>query len=296
MTKMMRLKKDVKEKRELVNIVIDRFLPRKDEYPKIIHKAMRYTLFAGGKRIRPYLTITTYQLFGHMDKKILPVAAAIELIHTYSLIHDDLPDIDDDDLRRGKSANHVEFGEDIALLAGDALIVEAFRLMLQLDVKPKFKARMISEFAEITGSKGLIAGQVVDILSEGKKVSPETLDYIHMNKTAKLICMAIRFGAIMSEAGEDDLDRVTEFGETLGLLFQIVDDILDVEGITKKMGKQSGKDIKVGKATYPQVYGLDKAKEKRDELMLKAQNIISYYGPKAEFLKKICIYIATREF
>jgi len=169
MTKMMRLKKDVKEKRELVNIVIDRFLPRKDEYPKIIHKAMRYTLFAGGKRIRPYLTITTYQLFGHMDKKILPLAAAIELIHTYSLIHDDLPDIDDDDLRRGKPSNHVEFGEDIALLAGDALIMEAFRLMLRLDVKPRFKTQIISEFTEITGSKGLIAGQVVDILSEGKK-------------------------------------------------------------------------------------------------------------------------------
>ncbi len=292
----MRLKKDVKEKRELVNIVIDRFLPRKDEYPKILHKAMRYTLFAGGKRIRPYLAITTYQLFGHMDKKILPLAAAIELIHTYSLIHDDLPDIDDDDLRRGKPSCHVEFGDEIALLAGDALIMEAFRLMLQVDVKPKFKSQLISEFAQATGSTGLIAGQIVDIMSEGKKVSQETLDYIHMNKTAKLISTAIRFGAIMAEATEDDLNRITEFGETLGLLFQIVDDILDVEGTTKKMGKKSGKDVKVGKATYPKVYGMDKAKEKRDELMLKAQEIIGYYGPKAEFLKKICVYIATREF
>lgn len=296
MTKMMRLKKDVKEKRELVNIVIDRFLPRKDEYPKILHKAMRYTLFAGGKRIRPYLTITTYQLFGHMDKKILPVAAAIELIHTYSLIHDDLPDIDDDDLRRGKPSCHIEFGEEIALLAGDALIMEAFRLMLQVDVKAKFKSQLIMEFADATGSTGLIAGQVVDIISEGKKVSPETLDYIHMNKTAKLISTAIRFGAIMAEASDDDINRITEFGENLGLLFQIVDDILDVEGTTKKMGKKSGKDVKVGKATYPKVYGIEKAKEKRDELMLRAQELIGYYGPKAEFLKKICIYIATREF
>jgi geranylgeranyl diphosphate synthase type II len=296
MTKMMRLKKDVKEKRELVNITIDRFLPRKDEYPKIIHKAIRYTLFAGGKRIRPYLAITTYQLFGHKDKKILPVAAAIELIHTYSLIHDDLPDIDNDDFRRGKLASHKEFGEDIALLAGDALIVEAFKILLTVDAKPKVKAELIREFAEVTGSKGLIAGQVVDVESEGKSVSPETLDYIHMNKTAKLITTAVRFGAIMAEACEDDIERITEFGRTLGLLFQIVDDILDVEGSIEKMGKMTGVDIKKGKVTYPQIYGIEKAKEKAQELKGKAQEIISFYGSKAEFLKKICAYIATREF
>ncbi|MEA3475525.1 MAG: farnesyl diphosphate synthase [Candidatus Cloacimonadota bacterium] len=296
MTKMMRLKKDVKEKRELVNIIIDRFLPRKDEYPKIIHKAMRYTLFAGGKRIRPYLTITTYQLFGHMDKKILPVAAAIELIHTYSLIHDDLPDIDNDDLRRGKPACHIEFGEDIATLAGDALIVEAFKILLTIDVKSKVKVELLKEFAEATGDTGLIAGQIVDIDSEGKYVSPKILDYIHMNKTAKLITTAVRFGTIMAEAGEDDLERITEFGKTLGLLFQISDDILDVEGSEEKMGKKTGLDAQRGKATYPKIYGIEKAKEKAQELQSKAQNIISYYGPKAEFLKKICVYIATREF
>lgn len=296
MTKMMRLKKDVKEKRELVNITIDRFLPRKDEYPKIIHKAMRYTLFAGGKRIRPYLTITTYQLFGHMDKKILPVAAAIELIHTYSLIHDDLPDIDNDDLRRGKPACHVEFGEDIAMLAGDALIVEAFKILITVEVKSKVKVELLKEFAEATGNTGLIAGQVVDIDSEGKYVSPKTLDYIHMNKTAKLITTAVRFGAIMAEAGEDDLEKMTEFGKTLGMLFQIGDDILDVEGSEEKMGKKTGLDAQRGKATYPKIYGIEKAKEKAQELQKKAQDIISYYGPKAEFLKKICVYIATREF
>ncbi|MCK4357309.1 MAG: polyprenyl synthetase family protein [Candidatus Cloacimonetes bacterium] len=296
MTKMMRLKKDVKEKRELVNITIDRFLPRKDEYPKIIHKAMRYTLFAGGKRIRPYLTITTYQLFGHMDKKILPVAAAIELIHTYSLIHDDLPDIDNDDLRRGKPACHKEFGEDIATLAGDALIIEAFKILLTVDAKPKVKIDLIKEFAEITGDTGLLAGQIVDIESEGKNVSPETLDYIHMNKTAKLITTAVRFGAILAEASEDDIERITEYGKTLGMLFQIGDDILDVVGSEEKMGKKTGLDAQRGKATYPKIYGIEKAKEKAHELQIKAQDIISYYGPKAEFLKKICIYIATREF
>lgn len=296
MTKMMRLKKDVKEKRELVNITIDRFLPRKDEYPKIIHKAMRYTLFAGGKRIRPYLTITTYQLFGHMDKKILPVAAAIELIHTYSLIHDDLPDIDDDDLRRGKPACHKEFGEDIATLAGDALIIEAFKILLTVDAKPKLIIELLKEFAEVIGDTGLLAGQIVDIESEGKNVSQETLDYIHMNKTAKLITTAVCFGAILAEVGVDDMDRITEFGQTLGMLFQIGDDILDVEGCEEKMGKKTGLDAQRGKATYPKMYGIEKAKEKAQELQSKAQEIISYYGPKAEFLKKICIYIATREF
>ena len=293
---MMRLKKDVKEKRELVNITMDRFLPRKDEYPKIIHKAMRYSLFAGGKRIRPYLTITTYQLFGHMDRKILPVAAAIELIHTYSLIHDDLPDIDDDDIRRGKPACHKEFGEDIALLAGDALIMEAFKILLAVEVRPKFKNKLIKEFAEAIGSSGLIAGQVVDIESENKSISPTTLDYIHINKTAKLITSAVRLGAIMAEASEDDIERITEFGKTLGLLFQITDDILDVEGSMKKMGKRTGLDAKKGKATYPKIYGLEQTKEKAQELKKKAQEIISFYGPKAEFLKKICVYIATREF
>ena len=296
MTKMMRLKKDVKEKRELVNITIDRFLPRKDEYPKIIHKAMRYTLFAGGKRIRPYLTITTYQLFGHMDKKILPVAAAIELIHTYSLIHDDLPDIDDDDLRRGKPTCHKEYGEDIATLAGDALIIEAFKILLTIEAKPKVKIELLKEFAEITGDTGLIAGQIVDIISEGKNVSPETLDYIHMNKTAKLITTAVRFGAILAEVGEDDIDRITEFGETLGMLFQISDDILDVEGSEDKMGKKTGLDLQRGKVTYPKIYGIEKSKAKTKELQLKGQSIISYYGSKAEFLKKVCVYIATREF
>ncbi|MBC8313569.1 MAG: polyprenyl synthetase family protein [Candidatus Cloacimonetes bacterium] len=296
MTKMMRLKKDVKEKRELVNITIDRFLPRKDEYPKMVHKAIRYTLFAGGKRIRPYLAVTVYQLFGKIDKKILPIAAALELIHTYSLIHDDLPDMDNDDYRRGKLASHKIFGEDIALLAGDALIIEAFKILNTVDVKSKTKINLIKEFAEFTGDMGLIAGQAVDIESEEKSVSRKTVDFIHQNKTAKLITAAVRFGAILADTSEEDLRRITEFGETIGLLFQIVDDILDVEGSKQKLGKRPGFDAVHGKATYPKIFGLENAKAKAEELKNKAQTIISFYGSKAEFLKKICTYITTREF
>jgi geranylgeranyl diphosphate synthase type II len=296
MTKMMQLKKDVKEKRELVNIIIDRFLPRKDEYPKVIHKAMRHTLFAGGKRIRPYLTIITYQLFGGTGQKILPAAAAIELIHTYSLVHDDMPDLDNDDYRRGKPALHKEFGEAIALLAGDALQIEAFKLLLTIDTKPKIKVKLMQELSEATGCEGLVAGQVADIETEGKDVPEETIDFIYMNKTAKLITTTVRFGALLAEASPDDLARITEFGKTIGILFQLTDDILDIEGSLKEMGKTPGKDEKMKKATYPRIFGLEKAKAKADQLLEQAQDIISYYGEDAEFLKKISIYIATREF
>lgn len=292
----MRLKKDVKEKREIVNIIIDRFLPRKDEYPKIVHKAMRHTLFAGGKRIRPYFTITVYQLFGHMDRRILPLAAAVELIHTYSLIHDDLPDIDNDDKRRGKNSCHIEFGEDMALLAGDALLLQAFKILMMLKISPKQKNTLIHDFAKIAGTTGLIGGQVVDIESEHKEVTKEIVDYIHLNKTGKLLNTSILYGAILAEAREDDIKRVDEYGKKIGLMFQIVDDILDVEGNTQLLGKKTGADTQSGKATYPKVWGMKASKERVDELKNEAREIISYYGTKAEYLEKICEFIATRQF
>ncbi len=293
---MMRLKKDVKEKRELVNIVIDRFLPRKDEYPKVLHKAMRHTLFAGGKRVRPYLTITTYQLFGHMDKKILPLAAALELLHTYTLIHDDLPDLDDDEKRRGKPSSHIEFGENIALLTGDALLLEAFKMMLMVDADADFKAKLIKEFAEVSGSEGLIGGQVADIECEHKDFTADEIDFIHLNKTAKMLTTSVRYGAMLANAREDDIKRVTEYGNLIGLMFQIVDDILDIEGDVHKLGKKTGTDIRGGKATYPKLYGMKKTKEIVNDLKTRAKDIIGYYGPKAEYLQKICEYITTRRF
>ena len=295
-TNKMLLKKDIKEKRELVNIEMDRFLPRKDEYPKQIHKAIRHTLFAGGKRLRPYLMINTYLLFKADIRKTLLAAGAIEMLHSYTLIHDDLPEIDNDDYRRGKKACHVVFGSDIALLAGDALLVYAFEALNSIDLEPKLKFQMINELAIETGHKGLIAGQMADIENEGKKVSKTTLEYIHNNKTARLIKLPIRFGCYVANASDDDLNRMEKFGEKLGLAFQIVDDILDIEGNQKTLGKTIGKDTKLNKATFPAVYGLEKSRTMASELIAQAKQLLEPYGEKAELLLLLSDFILTRKF
>ncbi|RLC49421.1 MAG: polyprenyl synthetase family protein [Candidatus Cloacimonadota bacterium] len=292
----MLLKKDLKEKRELVNIEVDRFLPRKDEYPKQIHKAMRHTLFAGGKRMRPYLLINTFLLFRDEIKKTLLVAGAIEMLHSYTLIHDDLPEIDNDEYRRGKKACHVLFGSDIALLAGDALLVNAFEAITATELDEKLKLVLIRELAEEAGHLGLIAGQMVDINSEGKKISKETLDYIHKNKTARMINLPIRFGCYLADAPEADLKRLEKFGNKLGLAFQIVDDILDVEGDQQTLGKTIGKDSKAHKATFPALYGLEESKKMAEKLIDDAKNLLKPYGEKAETLLLLCDFVLTRKF
>lgn len=295
MNKML-LKKDLKEKRELVNIEVDRFLPRKDEYPKQIHKAMRHTLFAGGKRLRPYLLINTYLLFADEIKKILLVAGAVEMLHSYTLIHDDLPEIDNDDYRRGKRSCHVIYGSDIALLAGDALLVYAFEALNLAPIDERLKLNMIREMAIEAGHNGLIAGQMVDILSEGKKIDKDVLDYIHNNKTARLIKLPIRFGCYLAEVSEEEQVRMEKFGEKIGLAFQIVDDILDVEGQDKTLGKSTGKDAKVKKATFPAVYGLEKSKNMARKLIEEAKNLLEPYGEKADILRLLCDFIYNRKF
>ena len=295
-TNKMVLKKDIKEKRELVNIEIDRFLPRKDEYPKQIHKAIRHTLFAGGKRFRPYLLINTYLLFSDDIKKVLLTAGAIEMLHCYTLIHDDLPEIDNDDFRRGKKACHVVFGSDIALLAGDALLVYAFEAINSTGLDNKLKVKILKELAEETGHKGLIAGQIVDIESEGKKVSVETLKYIHHNKTARLINLSIRFGCYLADAPEEDRKRLEKFGKKLGLVFQIVDDILDIEGDSEQLGKSIGKDKKVKKATFPSIYGLEKSKVMAEKLLNEAKELLNPYKEKAELLRMLSDFVLTRKF
>jgi len=292
----MLLKKDIKEKRELVNIEMDRFLPRKDEYPKQIHKAIRHTLFAGGKRLRPYLLINTALLFDDDISKTLMVAGAIEMLHSYTLIHDDLPEIDNDDYRRGKKACHVIYGPDIALLAGDALLVYAFEAINYSELNNKLKFKLIRELAMETGHKGLVAGQIVDIQSEGKKVSKNTLEYIHTNKTARMIKLSIRFGCYISNSSKDDLIRMELFGEKLGLAFQIVDDILDVEGNQQSMGKSIGKDAKVKKATFPAVYGLEKSRVMAQNLIEEAKLLLEPYGHKAELLLLLSDFLLTRKF
>ncbi|GAB1467690.1 polyprenyl synthetase family protein [Candidatus Cloacimonadota bacterium] len=288
------LKKDMKEKQELVNIILDRFLPRKDEYPKDIHKAIRYSVFAGGKRLRPYLTLLAFQMYNEDVELIAPVAAAIEMIHTFSLIHDDLPDIDDDEYRRGKKSCHAVFGEGVALLAGDALLVSAFELITLTEIDAKLRVQFIRELAREVGIKGLIAGQMVDIESEGKKVDKKTLNYIHENKTARLINICLRFGALAGGAPEAELALIEEYGRLIGLVFQIVDDLLDIEGSQEELGKSIGKDAGMEKATFPSVYGVEESRDKAAELTEKARHVIAPLGNKALKLDILAEHLLTR--
>lgn len=290
------LKKHIREKREIINITLDRFLPRKDDYPKEIHKAMRHTLFAGGKRLRPYLTVLVYNLFSN-DKEDLVVQAgsAIEMLHTYTLIHDDLPEIDNDEYRRGKKTCHVLFGADIALLAGDALLVEAFNMVNELPIHPAIRVNMVADMAELTGDKGLIAGQMMDIISEGVDVKKKTLEFIHLNKTAKLLQLCCRFACHMAHCSPSDFKKLDEFGKKIGLAFQIADDILDIEGSSAKLGKTPGKDAAEKKATYPAVYGLEQSKKTANKLIDDALKIIEPYGEKAALLKELTLTMVNRE-
>jgi len=289
------LKKDMKEKQELVNIILDRFLPRKDEYPKEIHKAIRYSVFAGGKRLRPYLTMLAFQMYNEDVELVTPIAAAIEMIHTFSLIHDDLPDIDDDEYRRGKKSCHAMFGEGVALLAGDALLISAFELVTMAEIDASLRVQFVKELAREVGVKGLITGQMVDIESEGKKVDKKTLNFIHANKTARLINLSLRFGAMAGGAPANELALIEEYGNLIGLVFQIVDDLLDIEGSQEELGKSIGKDANVEKATFPAVYGIDESRAKAAELTEKARQVISPLGNKALKLDILAEYLLTRK-
>jgi geranylgeranyl diphosphate synthase type II len=289
------LKKDMKEKQELVNIILDRYLPRKDEYPKEIHKALRYSVFAGGKRLRPYLTLLAYQLYSDNLEAITPVAAAIEMVHTFSLIHDDLPDIDDDEYRRGKKSCHATFGDGVALLAGDSLLINAFELITYAEIEDSLKVQFVRELAQEAGIKGLIAGQMVDIESEGKKVEKKTLNYIHVNKTARLINLSLRLGAMGAKAPAKELQIIEEYGKKIGMVFQIVDDLLDIEGSQEKLGKSIGKDEAAGKATFPSVYGIEESHAMAKELTNQARQIISCLGDKSLKLQILADYLLNRK-
>lgn len=289
------LKKDMKEKQELVNIILDRYLPRKDEYPKEIHKALRYSVFAGGKRLRPYLTLVAFQMYNENVESITPVAAAIEMVHTFSLIHDDLPDIDDDEYRRGKKSCHATFGDGVALLAGDSLLINAFELITYAEVEDSLKVQFVRELSHEAGIKGLIAGQMVDIESEGKKVDKKTLSYIHNNKTARLINLSLRLGAMGGKAPAKELAIIEEYGKKIGLVYQIIDDLLDIEGSQEKLGKSIGKDEAAGKATFPSVYGIEESRAMAAELTNQAKQIISQLGDKSLKLRILSDYLLNRK-
>lgn len=294
-----RLRGYLEGKKTMVDHALNRYLPSDDSYPPVIFEAARYSLFAGGKRVRPILCIAAAEALGGGIDEILPAACALEMIHTYSLIHDDLPAMDDDAFRRGKPTNHMVYGEGIAVLAGDALLTDAFRLIAEegsaSGADPEDLLSVIHEIARAAGHFGMIGGQAVDLDSEGKDVDFETLQYIHRHKTAALITVSLRTGAILAGAEPRQLLALTAYGEHIGLLFQIVDDILNVEGDAVLMGKETGSDRERKKATYPSIVGLEPARRKAAELVEDALSSLASFDDRAEPLRLIARYMAERK-
>ena len=296
---MMTLDDYLKTRKKIVDNALDRYLPGEDNYPSVIFKSVRYSIFAGGKRIRPILCMASAEAVGGNVETVLPVACALELIHTYSLIHDDLPVMDDDDYRRGKLTNHKVFGEDIAVLAGDALLTEAFHLMSKREftnkISPDRLLTVINDISKAAGFLGMVGGQVVDIESEGKEIDEETLDYIHTHKTGAMVIASTRAGAIISGASEDELSALSDYGRHIGLAFQIMDDILDIEGDQDVLGKDIGSDESRGKVTFPALFGLEASREKARELVDDALSDIAQFDSRAEPLRMIARYIIERK-
>lgn len=295
----MNFKDELKSRVNNVEILLNEYMPKEEGYQKTIFEAMNYSLSAGGKRLRPILTLEACKLVGGNEKDAIPFAAAIEMIHTYSLIHDDLPALDNDDLRRGRKTNHKVYGEAMAILAGDGLLNYAYEIMLKesigKDDSDKY-LKAINEIAKVSGIYGMIGGQVVDIESEGKSISMDKLDFIHMNKTAAIIIGCMRAGAIIGGASEIQLENITKYAKNIGLSFQIVDDILDVVGDEAKLGKKVGSDIDNEKSTYPSLIGLEKSKEIAKNLIEEAKLSISNIDKDSEFLNSLADYIVDREY
>ncbi|MFQ5737030.1 MAG: polyprenyl synthetase family protein [Thermodesulfobacteriota bacterium] len=280
----------------MVNTGLAALLAKEDEYPQGLHRAMRYSLFAGGKRIRPVLVLAACEAAGGDARDALNTACAFECIHTYSLIHDDLPAIDNDDMRRGRPTCHKVYGEATAILAGDALLTAAFEIIAKDGTAESGRLlRVVSELARAAGSMGMIGGQMVDIESEGKDVSFPVLEYIHIHKTGELILAAVRCGGILAGASEEELRSLGSYGKAVGLAFQIADDILDVEGSSAEMGKPTGGDERKGKATYPSILGLDPARTRATELVDMALGAIKGFDSKADPLRSIARYIVHRK-
>ena len=319
----MDIKTYLTEKREL----IDSYLKSYFEIPSsssVLYEAMKYSLLAGGKRIRPILALASYEACGGEPKAILPQASALELIHTYSLIHDDLPAMDNDDLRRGKPTNHKVFGEAMAILAGDALLTEAFFMMTHTNppsppftkvgntnIKPPFEKGGVGGFSDIkikqssllkavrevalaAGAYGMVGGQAQDILSENAEPDRDTLDFIHTHKTAALIAASVRIGPILANSRKKQLHALTKYGENIGLTFQVIDDILDIEGTTEELGKSAGSDNIKKKMTYPSLFGVEGARKKANELISIAIDAIRIFSSEADPLREIAGYLGKR--
>ncbi len=293
------LKAYLLEKRAQVDSALDDYFPEAHGLTADLIAAMRYSLFAGGKRLRPILCMAGAEAVGGEGSHVLPVACALEFIHTYSLIHDDLPLMDDDDLRRGKPTNHKVFGDAIALLAGDGLLTEAFSLMSSSyatqRMAPGPLLEAIDMISRAAGHDGMVGGQVVDMQWERKKADLDTVKFLHSHKTGALITASVTSGAILTGARKSEIQSILSYGEKIGLAFQISDDILDVEGDSETMGKMAGADEEKGKTTYPSVLGLEESKKAQTELVQDAVQSLKAFGEKAEPLRQIAYYIIERK-
>lgn len=290
------IKKVLNEYSKKIEGAIDLFLPDKQSNYKTVTDAMRYSLLLGGKRIRPVLLLEFFKASGGKGDVAVPFAVALEMIHTYSLIHDDLPCMDNDDLRRGKPSNHKVYGEDMALLAGDGLLTHAFCVASQTEGIPAERVvTAVGELSRFAGYSGMVGGQVIDLQSEGKKVSPEVVEEINLLKTAGLLRAATKIGAILAGAGEELIHAADEYGKALGLAFQIVDDILDTCGNEAILGKPTGSDEKNNKSTFVSIYGIEKCRRMVDELTNTALDSLKAFEGDTEFLKELTLYLARRE-
>ena len=285
--------------RERVDRALDAWLPKAEGPSGLVREAMRYSLMAGGKRARPLLSIGGAEAVGGEGEAVLPLACAIECIHTYSLIHDDLPAMDDDDLRRGLPTCHKRYGEAQAILAGDGLLTFAFELMTHPDLTRGISAerliRAVHLISEAAGVRGMVGGQSVDCLVEGRPVDPETLEFIHLHKTAALITASVVSGALLAGGAEEELRALEAYGRALGLAFQIKDDLLDLEGDEAKMGKRTGSDERKGKATYPRLHGVEASRSRLAELLEETESSLKGFGPEADPLRAIARYVVTRD-
>jgi geranylgeranyl diphosphate synthase type II len=286
------------DRAQAVDQALDRFLPRESAPPASLHKAMRYSVFAGGKRLRPVLVAAGAEAVGGTLEAVMPAACAVEMIHTYSLIHDDLPAMDNDDFRRGVPTSHKVFGEAIAILAGDALLTLAFRLLANSSPAGGEAGRlrdMLIEVADAAGSAGMVGGQVADIECEGKMAGAAIVDYIHTHKTAALIRASIRSGAILAGASAAELKALGVVGDSLGLAFQIMDDILDITATSEELGKTAGKDQAQQKATYPAVHGIEASRRRAQALVADAHAALAPFGERALPLRALGTFIIERK-
>ncbi|HWX21404.1 MAG TPA: farnesyl diphosphate synthase [Candidatus Binatia bacterium] len=279
-----------------VNRALDRFLPPPNARPATIHKAMRYSLFAGGKRMRPALCLASAAACGGKQAEAMPLACAVECIHTYSLVHDDLPAMDNDDYRRGKLTSHKVFGEGVAVLAGDALLTQAFEVAGKCKGSSRYPhQRIFLELASAAGSLQLIAGQVADLEAEGKKITASQLRYIHERKTSALLCCSVRLGGMSANCSPAHLKALTDFGYNVGLAFQVIDDILDVTQTSEKLGKTAGKDTKAQKATYPAIVGVEKSRRIAEELTSRAFAALKTFRGQAVALEALAEFLLKRD-